>query len=116
MDKIKCPNCGKEVDTNTQFCEVCGVKINNDNNSRMKRKNYSKDSGKGERIIDEYTIGTFIRFVVLYVLAVIFLGFGIFMAVLGTEVWLVIVIFLASLICFGIASYLLKKYLHYKKG
>ncbi len=114
MAKIKCPNCGNVVEEGKLFCDACGESISKEHHSRMVGKAHNREKVKEKKTIDEFTISSYMRFIALYILTVLFLVFGIFMAVIGTEAWLVIVIFLASTICFGIASSLLIYYLKNK--
>ena len=111
MSKIKCPNCGNELDENMLFCEACGTSISKEQNYRMVRKNHNRERLKSDRSIDGSSIIPIIGFSVLFFLSVLFIAFGIFMAVIGAKVWLVIVIFVASIVCFGLGFFNLKQFL-----
>ena len=110
MSKIKCPNCGNELNDDMLFCEACGTSISKDN-YRMNNKVHNREKLKGRSSFDENTIISIIGFVFLFVLSALFIGFGIFMAIIGTTPWLVIVIFIAAIISFGLGFFNLKKFL-----
>ena len=39
MEKIKCPFCGAEMDSNMKYCPFCGKKIEKQNTENHKKEN-----------------------------------------------------------------------------
>ncbi|MBR6071373.1 MAG: zinc ribbon domain-containing protein [Acholeplasmatales bacterium] len=114
MDKNKCPKCGNELEDNTVFCKICGESILRNHEIITKGKVEKPNKSFVEKASDELLVKSFIFFLVLLPMSIVFLAFGIVMAAIGAKVWLVILIFVLTIACLVVGILNLKYYLKHK--
>lgn len=114
MDKKICPKCGNEVEENTLFCKICGESIIKKHEIITKGVVENPNKSFVEKISDENLVKSFIFFIILLPMSLVFLSFGIFMGIIGLKAWVVILIFILAIasMTFGIIN--LKYYIKHK--
>ena len=63
-----CPNCGKPLGQNKQFCTACGTKTNN-KSKEIKADNFTKSTGSGQRKKTGWMVYSLIGILLLSVVA-----------------------------------------------
>lgn len=75
-----CPNCGKQIRDNINFCEYCGTKVNSNDEQDMYKNSYYKNSYKKHQPQKEFSFGESFLKGVLTMVLIMFACFGIILA------------------------------------